>query len=74
MQRYTPKEQEMLKLFYENQSSVATQNSRYWGTENPLIIHEHSIRPKVTVEFFRRKSSDRTFLKTMTAKRFPSMV
>jgi len=85
MQQYTPKEQaEMLKLFYENQFSVVVtqrafvnkQNSHYWGTvKSSNYPRACSIRSKLSgVEFARRKSSDRTFLKTITAKRFPSMV
>jgi len=56
MQRYTSKERaEMLKLFYENihfllNSGKNKQNSRYWGTENFLIIYEHvQFNQKVTV-------------------------
>jgi len=61
MQRYTPKERAesrtklLAKYCNERRSTlfnggVNKQNSRYWGTENPLIIHEHvQFDQKVTV-------------------------
>jgi len=47
---------------------VNKQNNRYWGTENSLIIHKHVQFDQKVIIWYGRKSSDRTFLKTMTAK------